>query len=261
MSTFFQKFLAFFSATPAHLDATEPAGDNAPHDGMPLAGPTYLRQFAHRLGLEVDDLSPAEQTELKRRLDDSMDFREENYDRLYHGVYRLGHGYSLADAERVSAQINEICAEDAAQAYLDYRENSIAAEALMAAASVLQNEGQNTAAERLFNLADARRHRSSRLAAALDNGSSTAVGPNTEQAQKTERAFEKESASSGEHPGLADGANGVGGAKDADIADSTDANEVTEVTEKSEPSTDGLAGLMVQAPTKQPKAKPAKPAK
>ncbi len=167
MSTFFQRFLALFSAPTEHPEAD---GERTAADGMPLAGPTYLRQFAQRLGLEVDDLSAAEQTELKKRLDESMDFREDNYGALYHEVYQLGHGYSLADAARVSGQINKLCADPAAQAYVDYRENAVAAEALMAAGSLLENEGNHAGAERLFGLADARRHRSSRLAAALENG-------------------------------------------------------------------------------------------
>lgn len=170
MSTFFQRFLALFS-TPAEVP--EAAEGRTQTDGMPLAGPTYLREFAQRLGLEVDDLSAAERAELKKRLDDSMDFREDNYGALYHEVYQLGHGYSLADAARVSAQINKVCAEPAAQAYLDYRENAVAAEALMAAGSLLENEGNHAGAERLFGLADARRHRSSRLGAALENGAET----------------------------------------------------------------------------------------
>ncbi|WP_459328981.1 hypothetical protein [Arthrobacter sp. HLT1-20] len=130
---------------------------------MPLASAAYLNEFAQRLGLEVDDLSPAEQAELKARLDKSMDFREENYGFLYHEVYQLGHGYSLADASRVSAQINGITDDPAARAYLDYRENAVAAEALMAAGSLLAQEGDAHAAARLFKLADARRHRSSVL--------------------------------------------------------------------------------------------------
>ncbi|MFB9163774.1 hypothetical protein [Arthrobacter psychrochitiniphilus] len=167
MSTLIQKFLALFSTTVQ--DHPEPVQEQLSADGMPLAGPTYLREFAHRLGLEVDDLSTAEQSELKRRLDASMDFREQNYDLMYRQVYQLGHGFSLADAERVSTQISEICAQQEAQAYLDYRENAVAAEALMGAASILQNEGQHGAAARLFALADARRHRSSRLGEALEN--------------------------------------------------------------------------------------------
>ena len=161
MNTLIQKFLALFSGTaPEHPEAPESIPMPS---GMPLASAEYLREFAHRLGLEVDGLSPAEQTELKARLDRSMDFREENYSFLYHEVYELGHGYSLADASRVSAQINEITAESTARAYLDYRENAVAAEALMAAGSLLDEEGETVAAGRLFKLADARRHRSSVL--------------------------------------------------------------------------------------------------
>ncbi len=163
MNTLFRKFLDLFS--PARQEPLATVAYAAEPGGMPLASASYLREFAHRLGLEVDDLSPAEQSELKRRLDDSMDFREENYSRLYHEVYELGHGYSLDDAQRVSARINEISAEPAAGAYLDYRENSVAAEALMAAGALLQQEGDLAAGARLFQLADARRHRSSLLAA------------------------------------------------------------------------------------------------
>lgn len=161
MNTLIQKFLALFS--PAEQGHPESPDTRLPLSGMPLASAAYLREFAQRLGLEVDDLSPAEQAELKARLDRSMDFREENYGFLYHEVYQLGHGYSLADASRVSAQINEINDEPAARAYLDYRENAVAAEALMAAASLLEKEGDDFAAGRLFKLADARRHRSSVL--------------------------------------------------------------------------------------------------
>ncbi|MFQ4150180.1 hypothetical protein AAGW05_16080 [Arthrobacter sp. LAPM80] len=161
MNTLFQKFLALFSsAAPEHPAAPDAA---LPLGGMPLASATYLREFAQRLGLEVDDLSPAEQAELTSRLDRSMDFREENYSFLYHEVYQLGHGFSLADASRVSALINEITAESTARAYLDYRENAVAAEALMAAGALLEKEGDALAAARLFKLADARRHRSSLL--------------------------------------------------------------------------------------------------
>lgn len=167
MNTLIQKFLALFST--ARQEDPSPSGGALELGGMPLASPAYLREFAQRLGLEVDDLSPAEQAELKSRLDGSMDFREDNYGFLYHEVYRLGHGYSLADATRVSARINEISEEQAASAYLDYRENSVAAEALMAAGAVLQQEGHDAAAQRLFGLADARRHRSSRLALNVEN--------------------------------------------------------------------------------------------
>lgn len=161
MNALIQKFLALFS-TAQHAQP-ESAQTQHTHSGMPLASAAYLREFAQRLGLEVDDLSPAEQAELKARLDQSMDFREENYGFLYHQVYKLGHGYSLADAGRVSAQINEIIADPTARAYLDYRENAVAAEALMAAGSLLDKEGDEVAAARLFKLADARRHRSSLL--------------------------------------------------------------------------------------------------
>lgn len=161
MNTLIQKFLALFSAPkPEHPETNEP---RMALSGMPLASPEYLREFAHRIGLEVDDLSSAEQSELKARLDRSMDFREENYAFLYHEVYQLGHGYSLKDASRVSAQINEISSVSTARAFLDYRENAVAAEALMAAGSLLKEEGETAAAERLFMLADARRHRSSLL--------------------------------------------------------------------------------------------------
>lgn len=161
MSTLMQKFLALFS--PAVQNYPQPPQTLPALGGMPLASPAYLREFAQRLGLEVDDLSPAEQDELKSRLDQSMDFRQDNYGFLYHQVYELGHGYSLADATRVSALISNISAEPAARAYLDYRENSVAAEALMAAASLLQAEGETVAADRLFDLAETRRHRSSLL--------------------------------------------------------------------------------------------------
>jgi len=159
MNTLIQKFLALFST--AQLVDAEPTESGLPLTGMPLASHTYLREFAQRLGLEVEDLSPAEQAELKTRLDQSMDFREENYGFLYHEVYQLGHGYSLADATRVSAQINAISDEPAARAFLDYRENAVAAEALMAAGSLLEQEGDVVAARLLFELAEARRHRSS----------------------------------------------------------------------------------------------------
>ncbi|MGA7207120.1 MAG: hypothetical protein WBX27_21110 [Specibacter sp.] len=161
MHTLIQKFLALFSS--AQQTHPNPSEARLPLDGMPLASAAYLREFAQRLGLEVDDLSPAEQAELKTRLDQSMDFREENYGSLYHEVYQLGHGYSLADANRVSAQMIDICDEPAARAYLDYRENAVAAEALMAAGSLLEQEGDAVAARRLFDLAEARRHRSSVL--------------------------------------------------------------------------------------------------
>ncbi|AIX99991.1 hypothetical protein ART_0393 [Arthrobacter sp. PAMC 25486] len=167
MNTLIQKFLALFSTSRDELSDSSEARPEP--GGMPLASATYLREFAQRLGLEVDDLSPAEQAELKSRLDESMDFRENNYGFLYHEVYRLGHGYSLADANRVSARINEISEEQAASAYLDYRENAVAAEALMAAGALLQKEGEAVAAQRLFGLADARRHRSSRLAVRVEN--------------------------------------------------------------------------------------------
>ncbi|WP_074711011.1 hypothetical protein [Arthrobacter alpinus] len=161
LNALIQKFLALFSAAPRQFPEMPEALPR--NSEMPLASVAYLREFAQRLGLEVDDLSPAEQTELKARLDRSMDFREENYGVLYHEVYELGHGYSLADASRVSAQISEITAEPAARAFLDYRENAVAAEALMAAGSLLEQEGDSVAAERLFKLAEARRHRSSYL--------------------------------------------------------------------------------------------------
>jgi len=161
MNTLIQKFLALFS--PAEQVQADSPDVRLPLSGMPLASASYLREFAHRLGLEVDDLSPAEQAELKARLDRSMDFREENYGFLYHEVYQLGHGYTLADAGRVSAQINEILTEPAARAYFDYRENAVAAEALLAAGSLLEKEGDADAAGRLFKLADARRHSSSLL--------------------------------------------------------------------------------------------------
>ncbi|POH57849.1 hypothetical protein [Arthrobacter glacialis] len=161
MNAMIQKFLALFSTT--QHGQPESVETQHPHSGMPLASGAYLREFAQRLGLEVDDLSPAEQTELKVRLDKSMDFREENYGFLYHEVYQLGHGYSLADASRVSAQINSITEDPAARAFLDYRENAVAAEALMAAGSLLEKDGDDVAAARLFKLAEARRHRSSVL--------------------------------------------------------------------------------------------------
>jgi hypothetical protein len=161
LTTLIQKFLALFS--PAQQVQAEPSETRLPLDGMPLASAVYLHEFAQRIGLEVDDLSPAEQAELKARLDHSMDFREENYGLLYHEVYQLGHGYSLADANRVSAQINAISDEPAARAYLDYRENAVAAEALMAAGALLEQEGDVGAAKRLFDLAESRRHRSSVL--------------------------------------------------------------------------------------------------
>ncbi|MHA7304203.1 hypothetical protein ACX80E_02995 [Arthrobacter sp. TMN-49] len=161
MNTLIQKFLALFSS--AEQGYRESPENHLTQGGMPLASAVYLREFAHRLGLEVDDLSPAEQAVLKARLDQSMDFREENYGFLYHQVYKLGHGYSLADASRVSAQINEIIVDPTARAYLDYRENAVAAEALMVAGSLLEKEGDAAAAGRLFKLADARRHRSSVL--------------------------------------------------------------------------------------------------
>ena len=171
MKTLIQKFLALFST--AHQDNPEPHEARLPLDGMPLASAAYLREFAQRLGLEVDDLSPAEQAELKARLDHSMDFREENYGDLYHAVYQLGHGYSLGDATRVSAQISAISDEPAARAYLDYRENAVAAEALMAAGALLEQEGDENAAHRLYELAEARRHRSSLLESSLENQSAT----------------------------------------------------------------------------------------
>ncbi|MGP9501168.1 hypothetical protein ACT3TS_03010 [Specibacter sp. AOP5-B1-6] len=173
MNTLIQKFLALFStASQEHPETSDVRPETG---GMPLASATYLREFAQRLGLEVDDLSPAERAELKSRLDGSMDFREDNYGFLYHEVYRLGHGYSLADATRVSARINEISEEPAARAYLDYRENAVAAEALMAAGALLQKEGQADAAQRLFGLADARRHRSSQLAVNAENPRASAA--------------------------------------------------------------------------------------
>lgn len=161
MNTLIQKIIAFFSTT-SEEDSEAPS-TNQTFSAMPVASPEYLREFAHRIGLEVDDLSPAEQRELKAQLDSSMDFREENYTSLYHQVYQLGHGYSLADAGRVSAQINEISADAYARAFLNYRENAVAAEALMAAGSLLREEGSAVAAERLFALAEVRRHRSSLL--------------------------------------------------------------------------------------------------
>lgn len=167
MNTLIRKFLALFSTPSAELPNSSEARPE--RGGMPLASAVYLREFAQRLGLEVDDLSPAEKAELKSRLDESMDFREDNYGFLYHEVYRLGHGYSLADANRISARINEISEEQAARAYLDYRENAVAAEALMAAGALLQKEDEAAAAQRLFGLADARRHRSSRLAVNVEN--------------------------------------------------------------------------------------------
>ncbi|ALE05733.1 hypothetical protein AL755_10060 [Arthrobacter sp. ERGS1:01] len=166
MKTLIQKFLALFSA--AHQENPELHEARLPLDGMPLASAAYLREFAQRLGLEVDDLSPAEQAELKARLDHSMDFREENYGELYHAVYQLGHGYSLSDATRVSARISAISEEPAARAYLDYRENAVAAEALMAAGALLEQEGDLNAAHRLYDLAEARRHRSSLLESSLE---------------------------------------------------------------------------------------------
>lgn len=171
VKTLIQKFLALFSAP--QPEPSEAPDTQLALSGMPLASPEYLRKFAHRIGLEVDDLSPAEQTELKVRLDRSMDFREENYASLYHEVYQLGHGYSLDDASRVSAQINEIASESTARAFLDYRENAVAAEALMAAGSLLKEEGNTAAAERLFTLADARRHRSSLLESNMAGTSAT----------------------------------------------------------------------------------------
>lgn len=167
MSTLMQKFFALFS--PAMQNYPEPPQTQPALGGMPLASPAYLHEFAQRLGLEVDDLSPAEQDELKSRLDASMDFRQDNYRFLYHQVYQLGHGYTLADATRVSALISSISEEAAASAYLDYRENSVAAEALMAAATLLQAEGEGAAADRLFGLAEARRHRSSLLGGTAQN--------------------------------------------------------------------------------------------
>ena len=175
MNTLIQKFLAPFSTS--GTEHAEPSDAPADRGGMPLASVAYLREFAQRLRLEVDDLSPAEQAELKRRLDESMDFREDNYGFLYHEVYRLGHGYSLADAKRVSAQLTEISEEPAARAYLDYRENAVAAEALMAAGSLLQGEGESAAADRLFRLADARRHRSSLLADSTNDVSTKETDP------------------------------------------------------------------------------------
>lgn len=171
MKTLIQKFLALFS-TP-QPEPSEAPDTRLALSGMPLASPEYLRTFAHRIGLEVDDLSPAEQTELKVRLDRSMDFREENYASLYHEVYELGHGYSLEDASRVSGQMNKIASESTARAFLDYRENAVAAEALMAAGSLLKEEGNSAAAERLFTLADARRHRSSLLESNMAGTSAT----------------------------------------------------------------------------------------
>ena len=155
MNTLIQKFLALFSTS--GTEHTESPGSPVERGGMPLASVAYLREFAQRLRLEVDDLS----------------FREDNYGFLYHEVYRLGHGYSLADAKRVSAQLTEISQEPAARAYLDYRENAVAAEALMAAGSLLQEEGEAAAADRLFRLADTRRHRSSLLADNTDGAATT----------------------------------------------------------------------------------------
>ncbi|MHA7176187.1 hypothetical protein ACX80D_05985 [Arthrobacter sp. Sr24] len=184
MNTLFQKFLALFSAPKP--EQAEPTDAHLLSGGMPLASPEYLRKFAHRIGLEVDDLSPAEQRELKVRLDQSMDFREENYASLYHEVYQLGHGYSLDDASRVSTQINDISAESTARAFLDYRENAVAAEALMAAGSLLKEAGETAAAERLFILAEARRHRSSLLETNSAQATATESLDNEIHAPKTE---------------------------------------------------------------------------
>lgn len=184
MNTLIQKFLALFSAPKP--EQTEPTDAHLPLGGMPLASPEYLRKFAHRIGLEVDDLSPAEQRELKVRLDQSMDFREENYASLYHEVYQLGHGYSLDDASRVSAQINDISAESTARAFLDYRENAVASEALMAAGSLLKEEGETAAAERLFMLAEARRHRSSLLETKSAPATATADPASKVESSETE---------------------------------------------------------------------------
>ena len=221
MNTLTQKFLALFSTS--GTEHTESPGSPADRGGMPLASVAYLREFAQRLRLEVDDLSPAEQAELKRRLDESMDFREDNYGFLYHEVYRLGHGYSLADAKRVSAQLTEISEEPAARAYLDYRENAVAAEALMAAGSLLQEEGEAAAADRLFRLADARRHRSSLLA---DN-TGDAASRDTDRDDGVERQ----------------------GAPVADTAveDSPGENSATEDSPAEDSPEAGLAGLMDDA--------------
>lgn len=162
MHALIQKFLALFFSSSGQGITETPAHAPTP-GGMPLASATYMREFAHRLGLGIDDLSGAEQAELKARLDRSMDFREENYGQIYHEVYRLGHGYSLADASRVSDQINKIIDEPTARAYFEYRENAVAAEALMAAGALLEEAGDADAAGRLFRLADDRRHRSSVL--------------------------------------------------------------------------------------------------
>lgn len=161
MHALIQKFLALFSPPGQGITETPEPAPTA--GGMPLASAAYMRDFAQRLGLGIDDLSGAEQAELKARLDRSMDFREENYGQIYHEVYRLGHGYSLADANRVSAQINKIIDVPTARAYFEYRENAVAAEALMAAGALLAEAGDTEAAGRLFKLADDRRHRSSVL--------------------------------------------------------------------------------------------------
>lgn len=161
MHALIQKFLALFS--PSGQGITETPAHAPTPGGMPLASAAYMREFAQRLGLGIDDLSGAEQAELKARLDRSMDFREENYGQIYHEVYRLGHGYSLADASHVSAQINKIIDVPTARAYFEYRENAVAAEALMAAGALLEEAGDADAAGRLFTLADDRRHRSSVL--------------------------------------------------------------------------------------------------
>jgi hypothetical protein len=184
LNSLIQKILALFSpARRAHPASPEIL---LAMSGMPLASAAYLREFAQRLGLEVDDLSPAEQAELKARLDQSMDFREENYGVLYHEVYQLGHGYALADAIRVSAQINEISEDPAARAYLDYRENAVAAEALMSAGTLLEQEGDVDAARRLFDLAEGRRHRSSVLEFHLANVAAAEDAPAPELVAENE---------------------------------------------------------------------------
>ncbi len=186
LNSLIQKFLALFSSA-QHAD---PGTSDAPLalGGMPLASAAYLREFAQRLGLEVDDLSPAEQAELKARLDQSMDFREENYGFLYHEVYQLGHGHSLADANRVSALITGISEEPVARAYLDYRENAVAAEALMAAGALLEQEGDISAARRLFDLAENRRHRSSVLEFNVANAPDTDSLPYEELVAETDQS-------------------------------------------------------------------------
>lgn len=247
MSTLFQKFLAlFYTPNPEVPDtpATQPA-----LTGMPLASAAYLREFAQRLGLEVDDLSPAEQAVLKARLDNSMDFREENYGFLYHEVYRLGHGYSLDDATRVSSQINAIAENPAANAYLNYRENAVAAEALMAAGAFLQQEGQAVAAEHLFTLADARRHRSSQLEANLEEQPSGGSGQDVGR----EPIRDVDAADTGSRSGAASGS----GASTGQARGAADSPEGAAET--------GITGLMngpskaAPMPQAAPKSQAAKP--